>query len=228
MKVRPLAYKIIFLTGVDGCGKTFLLQRLIDVLESQGYPSIHIWSRFNNYLSKPLLAFARFWGLSYYENTKGVRVGYHDFEKSPVISFLFIWLQLCDVWIASICKFWIPIIKGNVVIVADRGPHDTLMDVAIDTGQDDLPRGFFQTLFISAVPFPHKILFIDRDQDKIESSRPDVKCDRKFQHRLKLYVNNAEHLGFKKISNNGTVEQTMGEIMAELFNEKKETTRLDS
>ena len=48
----PFPYKIVFLAGVDGCGKTTLAHKVIDRLNSKGIPAVHVWSRFNNYLSK--------------------------------------------------------------------------------------------------------------------------------------------------------------------------------
>lgn len=221
-------YRIVFLTGVDGSGKTFFSRQLIDTLTSKGFPAIHVWSRFNNYLSKPLLAIAQLMGLNYYETRNGVKIGYHDFEKSSIIAFFFIWLQLFDVWIASIVKFWIPIIKGHTVIVSDRGPHDTLIDVALDTSRDDLPRRMVGRLYCRAIPFPHKILFINRDREKIETSRPDIKFDRKFPRRLSLYLRHQKALGFCTISNDGTPDQTLSQIMAGLFHERKEDSKLDT
>lgn len=223
----PFPYRIVFLTGVDGSGKTFFARKLIEELDSRGFKAIHVWSRFNNYVSKPLLGIARLIGLNYYEQKNGVKVGYHDFERSRVTSFLFIWLQLIDVWIASIIKFWLPLIKGGVMIVADRGPHDTLIDVAIDTGRNNLPVGIIGRLYRKAIPFRHKILFIEREVKKIESSRPDVKSDRKFRRRCDLYARHAQTLGFHIVPNNGTVDETMTNIFTKFFDEEKKTARLD-
>ena len=207
----PFPYKIVFLAGVDGCGKTTLAHKVIDRLNSKGIPAVHVWSRFNNYLSKPLLAFARVLGLNYYEVKNGTKIGYHDFEKCNIISCLFISLQLIDVWIASIAKFWIPIIKHKQVIVSDRGPYDTLIDVALDTGMANLPDSLLGELFYRSIPFPHKVFLVVRDKNKIELSRSDIKCDRKFQKRMDLYVANENTLAFQRVSNNDSIDQTVSQ-----------------
>jgi hypothetical protein len=217
-------HKLVFLTGVDGSGKTYFAKKLIEDLNARGIPAVHIWSRFNNILSKPLLAFTRLIGLNYYEYKDSVKVGYHDFEKHPIISSFFVWLQLIDLWIASIIKFWIPIMKKGAVIVSDRGPHDTLIDVTLDTGWKGLPKSSLGRLYLRAIPFPHKIFFIFRDADKIESARPDVRSDRKFQERLRIYLENEENLGFCRINNNGTIEETMSFILEQLCNEEKKSS----
>jgi len=217
-------YRIIFLTGVDGSGKTCFARKLVDILNSQGISSIHVWSRFNNYFSKPLLAFTRIVGLNYYEVRNGVRTGYHDFEKSEIVSRIFILLQLLDVWIASIIRFWIPIIKSRKIIVSDRGPYDTLIDVALDTGKKNLPNTLMGRLYLKSIPFSHKVFFLSRDRHKIEQSRPDIKNDRKFQRRLELYLANEKVLNFQRISNNASIDEAIEQIIDELFHEKEEAS----
>jgi hypothetical protein len=148
---KAFPYTIIFLTGVDGSGKTFICDRLLARLRERGVPVIHVWSRFNNYVSKPLLAFTRVIGLNYYETHNGTRIGYHDFDNDRAIASLFIMCQLVDVWIASVLKFWFPIILRKSVIVSDRGPHDTLIDVALDTGFPNLARTAIGRLFLKSI-----------------------------------------------------------------------------
>ena len=98
--------KLIFITGIDGSGKTLLSKMLISELEKKGLPTVHMWSRFNNITSKPLLAFCRFNGLNYYKQHDETIIGYHDFERSRIISWLFIFFQLIDVWLVTLFKIW--------------------------------------------------------------------------------------------------------------------------
>ena len=86
-------YRLVALAGVDGGGKTFLLGGLRARLDAAGVPHRHVWSRFRNYLSKPLLALARLTGHNRKEELGGVRTGYHDFVGQP-------WLA----WPFSACK----------------------------------------------------------------------------------------------------------------------------
>jgi hypothetical protein len=223
LEKQAFPYKIIFLTGVDGSGKTFLASKLLTALNAQQIPAIHVWSRFNNYLSKPLLAFTRLIGLNYYEAHGGTRIGYHDFESSRVISGLFVICQLVDVWIASIIKFWMPVILRKGVIVADRGPHDTLIDVTLDTGFHNLPRKSIGRLFLKSIPFQKKVFLVVRDRDRIEACRPDVRLDKKFERRTGLFFEFADELGFLRVSNDGTPEQALGAIVEDLQVERKKT-----
>jgi thymidylate kinase len=209
-------YRVVFLTGVDGSGKTYFTKELIRVLRSKGVPAIHVWSRFNNYLSKPLLALTRLMGLNYYEYTNGIRVGYHDFDKIPVFSWLFIFLQILDVWIANISKFWLPLLRKDTVIIADRGPFDTLVDVMTDTKKFGLGKTFIGRLFTKFIPEPHEVLFISRTDENIRRERPDVILDRAFPLRLKLYESYSGILKLKYVDNNSSVENAM-ESMKEIL-----------
>jgi len=93
--------RIIFLAGVDGCGKTTLSRWLNEYLAAEGVNTRVIWSRFNNYLSKPLLALTRVTGHNYRKTIDGVKFGFHDFDNLYVYSRVFALLQAIDVNIAA-------------------------------------------------------------------------------------------------------------------------------
>jgi hypothetical protein len=212
-------YKVVFLTGVDGSGKTHFAKSLIEVLREQGIPVVHVWSRFNNFASKPLLAFTKLIGLNYYEHKGGVKAGYHDFEKSALVSKMFFRLQLLDVWIASIMRFWIPVLR-NKVVVADRGPFDTLIDVMVDTKNADLGASRIGSLFLKLIPKPYIVLFLCRDPNKVKELRPDVMHDRNFEFRIRLYDTYTQKLAFAHIDNNGSIKQTTDTLLKLIFKNK--------
>jgi thymidylate kinase len=88
---RP--HRFVGLIGVDGSGKTFLLNRLSAELIEAGVDHRHVWSRFRNYLSKPLLGLARLTGHNVKAEVDGVRIGYHEFARSRPLALLFLALQ---------------------------------------------------------------------------------------------------------------------------------------
>ena len=129
--------KVIFLVGADGVGKTTIAEKLAEELKRRNIRVERGWSRYNNFISKPLLAFTRLIGLNYIEENDGHRVGYHDFHKSKLIGALFVVLQAIDVNIATFFKVRRRIPKDGVLL-CDRGPFDTLFDVMLDTGFKNL------------------------------------------------------------------------------------------
>jgi thymidylate kinase len=207
--------KLIFIVGVDGVGKTHFTERLLATLETKGINARRLWVRFMNITTKPLLGFCRLIGLSYYEKKDSVVVGYHDFERSKVVSQLFILFQLLDVWIVTIFRIWPRIIKGQTLI-CDRGAYDTLIDVMVDTKNTSLYNSRLGKAFIWLLPSAHKVIFILREPDQIFLQRPDVKFDRNFELRCQLYNACSDRFKWSSISNNGTSDETFRKIKTEL------------
>ena len=105
-------YRLVALAGVDGGGKTYLLQALQRRLDEAGVPHRHVWSRFRNYLSKPLLALARLTGHNRKEEMAGVRTGYHDFVGRPWLAWPFLCLQVVDSVLDSWWRYHRGLIAG--------------------------------------------------------------------------------------------------------------------
>ena len=101
--------RIIAITGVDGSGKTTLVNWLKAELVRRGHAPGFVWSRFNNYASLPFLAITRLTGHNYYEINEGIRMGYHDFRNFPaVVKALFVAAQIIDVNIATAFRINMP------------------------------------------------------------------------------------------------------------------------
>jgi hypothetical protein len=207
---------LIFITGVDGSGKSFFAEKLLEELKTRGLPVRHVWSRFNNICSKPLLAFCRLIGLNYYETKDGTRIGYHDFEKSKIISWCFIFCQLIDIWIVTLVKIWPQIVKGKI-LVCDRGAYDTLIDVMVDTKNRSLCASKLGAAFLLLLPRNHQVFFLMRDSGRIFRSRPDVSIDKNFELRCALYRACAARFGWLTVDNNNAPEETLGRILSELI-----------
>ncbi len=208
--------KIIYLTGADGSGKTFFAEKLIDELNKRDILTSHLWSRFNNIISKPLLGFCRLIGLNYYEKHNGVTVGYHDFEKSKVISWLFIFFQLVDTWLVTVFKVRPRTNKNNEILVCDRGAYDTLIDVMVDTKNTNLYKTSLGKAFLKLLPRPHEVIFLAREPEKIFESRPDVKFDKNFKLRYELYMACSKEFNWTIIDNNGMPEETLKAVLNKL------------
>lgn len=56
--------KYIIISGIDGSGKTTVINALQERLQRQGARASYIWMRYNHYLIKVMNAIARLLGLS--------------------------------------------------------------------------------------------------------------------------------------------------------------------
>ena len=207
--------RLIFIVGIDGSGKSFFTEQLISELRKRQIPAVHLWSRFNNITSKPLLGLCRLLGLNYYEKHHGVLIGYHDFEKSKFISGLFVVFQIIDLWLVTVFRLW-PKMLGKKVLLCDRGAYDTLIDVMVDTKNRLLVNSFIGRAFVLPLPRNHKVFLLQRDPEKIFTSRQDVKIDKNFGLRYDLYRECAKTFGWTVIENNGTPEDTLRNLLSQL------------
>ncbi len=208
--------RIIFLIGADGVGKSTLADALVRELEKRDIATRRAWSRYNNYVSKPLLALARILGLSYYEKCDGHRMGYHDFSKSFIVKHLFVFLQAIDVNIA-----WFTKIRRRIppcgVLICDRGPYDTLFDVMIDTGLAHLGRTPWLRAYTLLVRKHCKVFVVERDYQKtLDSTKTELRYDRNLSRKHALYNSYALELGWDSIYNNDSIERAVSEILQRL------------
>ena len=88
--------KYIIISGVDGSGKTTVINSLKDKLEQQGKTVDYIWMRYNHYTVKAMNAFARILGLSVKVHNKMGNVWEHRLYKMPWFCKLYVWCSYLD------------------------------------------------------------------------------------------------------------------------------------
>lgn len=206
---------LISIVGVDGSGKTTLANWLIEEIAARGHQPVLVWSRFRNYLSKPLLALTRLTGQNYYRTIDGVRFGFHDFEKLVGYREIFSVLQAIDVNIAAFDRIH-RVRKHSDVVVCERGPWDTLVDVTADTGMLSLPSSKLAGLYTMFVRRDAHVLWVDRDRDNILQTRPELVNDHKLDTKIAVYKQLAGLHAWEVIDNNGTLDSAKLQILGAL------------
>jgi hypothetical protein len=207
---RPLP-SLISIVGVDGSGKTTLANWLAEELAVSGRHPVQVWSRFRNYLSKPLLGLTRLTGHNYYRTFAEVRFGFHDFERLVGYRELFALLQAADVNIAAYLR--IHRLRNTAdVLICERGPWDTLVDVTSDTGLTWLPASWLGNIYSLLMRRDGQVLWVSRDRENILRTRPELVHDHKLAPRIMAYGQLAALHGWDVIDNNGTLESTKQQI----------------
>lgn len=204
--------KLIYVMGIDGSGKSTVSEHLAQKLREQGYTVSVEWLRFNHVLSKPLLGLCRLIGLTRYETRDGIRVGYHDFHRSRVISWLFILFQYLDAVRVKYFKVLPKIRKGNSVLILDRYVYDILIDVMVDTGMPDLYKSWVGRAFRNLLPPDCLSLLVDRDLEKVLAVRPEGKIDKNFEARYGFYKKLRGDADVTSIDNDGLLEDLMQRV----------------
>lgn len=217
---HPLAgYRLLALCGVDGAGKTLLVERLAARLAAEGLPTRHVWSRFRNYLSKPLLALARLTGHNRKEHHPGFTVGYHEF-RGTAYARPFLALQAIDTALDTRWRF-----RGRSLILADRCALDTLVDLCVDTGLDELVLERLAPRLVALLPRPAAAVVIQRSPAAIAAQRPDAVADRNFARRRALYQRLAARLDLPLLDNDGPVEAAVDAVLQAVASGRAELSR---
>ena len=206
----PADHGFIALCGVDGSGKTFLLDHLREELDRRGIAHRHVWSRFRNYLSKPFLALCRLTGHNIRTEAGGRPIGYHEFQGRPWVGLPFLLLQLLDNLIDLALRYR----HGDgELVVGDRCVLDTLVDLAVDTGLDDLVIERMGPCLLRRLPAPRLMVLVRRPPRLVRETRPDALADKHFARRRALYDRIAGRFGLPVVDNDSTPQRAVTTIL---------------
>jgi len=208
--------RIISFSGVDGCGKTTIIEGVRLALEARGYRSICVWLRYNHYLTKILHVFCRLSGLTRYEWHDGIRVGYHEFYRSAIISRLSIILNFIDTFFATLILVYVPALLTKRIIVCDRWVVDILIDLQVDTHRDLSPDSLWSRLFLAFIPRDSKCFVIQRNAAVTENARPEHAYDKNYVFRRELFAQWSRQPWCIAVDNNGPVEDTVSQVISTL------------
>jgi hypothetical protein len=206
--------RVIVISGIDGSGKSTVIAELKKSLQQLGYSAYSPWLRYNHYLTKGVFVIAKLLGLYSYEIRNGRRVlGYHDFYRCRLISFLFIFTTFIDTFFASLVKIYIPVYVLRRTVICDRWVPDILIDVAIDTGKDKLEKNMIWKLFWLLVPNRAKVFVIMRNSHDVLTCREENRISRDFNIRFSMYNDLARLGGAHAVDNNGPVFGSVSQIL---------------
>jgi len=205
--------KLIYIMGIDGSGKSTAANALAEGLRQEGFRVDVLWLRFNNVLSKPLLAFCRLIGLTRREIVGGVLMGFHDFYRSRIISWLFVFLQYLDAlrvrWLTLQPKLSDP----NRVVILDRYVYDILVDLIVDTHLYRLHAGPAGKAFARLLPPWTRVVACVRPTHELVAARPESGQDPNFPLRLLLYEKIFSFEGVETLCNDGSKDDFCRQII---------------
>lgn len=208
---------IICLVGCDGSGKSTLAKHAITFLRARGHRPVLVWSRYNHFFSKPLLALAKLTGHSWQEVADGVAFGYHDF-RAPWLRWTFPRLQALDVRLATARKLRAAAREGDV-LVFERSPWDTLADVILDTGDAGLIHSRWGRRIVAPVRGRGPVVWISRPKDAILATRPELRHDRSLEQKMAIYGELAAAYGWTRLDNTGSLKDATMKLEQQLSSE---------
>ena len=210
--------RLLSVSGIDGSGKTTIIDELTRVLREDGNTVHVIWLRYNHYLTKAVLALGRLLGYTVFEDHPDCRVSYHEFYRSKPLSHAFIALTWLDTAITSFITVYSRIWFSDSVVICDRWIPDILIDLEIDTHFDLDETSTYGKLFWFLVPRNARLFVVARGYDSVLDSRPEHRYDRNLKPRFELYAQLAADNHLEVIDNTGPLDETLRQTVARLKN----------
>jgi len=205
--------RIIVISGIDGSGKSTIIEALQKALNDAGCSPYTPWLRYNHYLTKGVFAIAKMHGLYSYDVKDGVRVAsYHEFYRSRLIAGIFVAATYIDTLMASLVKVYVPAFIFKKTVICDRWIPDIMVDIAIDNGKPALVKDRVWKWFWRLMPKNAQIFLIMRGFNDVLACRKENQVNRNFKMRFNLYIEMAESGGVHLIDNTDTVDQAVRQI----------------
>ena len=204
--------RFIVISGIDGCGKTTVINQLRDRLEREGLTTRYAWLRYSHRLVRPVHALAKLVGLSRCYEIDGRRVWRHEFHRSRLFSSFYIALIWLDAWLGRLILGAKLTLKKADVVVCDRWVPDILVDLAVDTRRRCLLRDQWRRRFARILPPGTRQYLVVRNAERIVSARPDVTQDLSRSFRRRLYQRLGRRADIVVVSNNGAVDRAVDTI----------------
>lgn len=163
------------------------------------------------FLSMPLLAYARWRGYSWHEETEGVRHGYWEFKNSTLLRALLPWTLLVDAALAAMFKIYWPLLMGKTV-VCERFVLDMLVDMGVAFDEPALYQRLPGTLYLRLIPARGKVFILELDAAIIQARRPDLKTDRRLEARCNQFRQMIRDLSLISLSSALPVQEVLQQI----------------
>jgi len=175
---RPL---LIYVSGIDGSGKTTVATFLYYQLRKYGLPVVRIWFRFPYFLLYPILFLARKLGLTkvYESNSRTFTVHFFEPIANPY-TILFVFDFALNFMFRIVLRSLLPLI-----IIVERGPLDSLVDLLSDISRVRVNSVLLK--FLLNLQKQGLIVVTSANLDTIRERRTEAKVDPKFTLKYKLY-----------------------------------------
>lgn len=204
--------KYIIISGVDGSGKTSIIDGIKTALELEGKSVSYIWMRQNNHLVTLLHAIAKIVGLARKEDTPMGKMWLHYFYNSPLFCWFYIRATYIDNWLARKK----PLKLKTDYVICDRWVNDIIIDLASATHQPRLLNSPWFYRFQRLLPDDCKQFIVIRSKKYVMGCRVENTFNPDFEYRFNLYIKLAKEPFIVKVDNNGSLDDSIKFVLANL------------
>lgn len=203
--------KCIIISGIDGSGKSTIINETKKELEKNGENVGYIWLRFNHYLTKGMHAIARVLGLSVKVNNEMGNVWQHRLYNNQIFCSLYIITTYLDTWVSRLK--YNKMANGKDVVICDRWITDILVDLATKTHRKNFLDSKWPKRFMEILPNGAQLFVVVRNTEALMECRLENRVDPDFKFRLEIYEKLCMKDYIKVVNNNGTIEDSVKQII---------------
>lgn len=208
--------KFVVISGIDGSGKTSVIENLQKRLEDRGIKTHYVWLRFTHIICKPVHGLCRLVDLSNRYDTKMGKVWRHEFYKSQTFCSLYIFLTWLDTWLGRIKLAWQLKSSDAEIIICDRWVNDIVIDLAVKSHRPDLIDSGWYNRFQKIQPKYTFQFILDRNTEEVLECRLENQEDPDFDLRQNVYAALMKKGVVVKVDNTGTIDNSVKQILRHL------------
>ena len=205
--------KVVCVSGIDGSGKSMLVEALQRHALKNGLAVKVRWLRFNHFFTKPLLIACRLFGITSYETRDGHRVGKHHFARPQWLAWSFEILQYWDAWRVALIHLNRRSLQRIDLLILDRYVLDILVDISIATENPALLQSARAEKFFNLLPAGSLILGVQRAEETLLTCRPESRIDPTFIARSDAYLQAFSRNGIHLLKNDGSPEDLLEDAL---------------
>ena len=206
--------QIVCISGVDGSGKSMLVDALREHAEAQGQRVEVRWLRFNHFYTRPLLLLGRLLGWTRYQVVDGHRIGKHHFGRPRVLAKLFECLQFWDARRAARRFLNERSLQGVDLLILDRFSLDILADISVATDRPEFLDSSMARRIDALLPSRALQIGVQRDEAALLACRPESAVDPSFAVRLRAYAQLFQRDRVHLLKNNGTRDELLRKALS--------------
>ncbi len=203
----------IIISGIDGSGKTTVINALTEALESKNLTSQYIWMRYNHYTVKVMNALARLLGLSVKVRNAMGEVWEHRLYKNRWFCKIYVWCSYIDNLIARRKA----LVLDADYVICDRWVNDILIDLGAECRMMDILEGKWFERFQKILPENSIQFVIVRNKEDIINCRVENITNPDFPYRYALYEKLMQKSMVHVVDNSETVKNSVKQIFKQLY-----------